>query len=92
MARTKLSWRGWARNFKELRYEAERELDKIASHAVDELNDASSWGGYHLHISNDDRGPGRMIGIANATSGRLDRVSRLLGGVKPKMGGDDDAW
>ena len=71
--------------FRELRYEAEDELGKVARDAVDELNDASSWGGYHLHVSNWSHGPGRTIGIANATQGRIDRVSRLLGGAKPRV-------
>lgn len=71
--------------FRELRYEAEDELGKVARDAVDELNDASSWGGYHLHNSNDTYGPGRTIGIAKATQGRVDRVSRLLGGAKPRV-------
>ena len=86
---SRLSWTGYRQNFAQLRYEAESELDKIARDAVDELNDASSWGGYHLHKSNDSYGPRRTIGIANATSGRLDRVSRLLGGAKPKVVGRD---
>lgn len=71
--------------FRKLRYEAEDELGKVARDAVDELNDASSWGGYHLHNSNWSHGPGRTIGIAKATQGRVDRVSRLLGGAKPRV-------
>ena len=72
------------KQFRDLRFEAERELDQVAREAVAELNDASSWGGYHLHNSNDAYGPGRTIGIANAKSGRVDRVSRLVS-AQPKV-------